>query len=197
MKYIYALSLLLLLSLSPVSHAVSVFGGGVTPFVQAPDTEKSIYGMRINLGWGVHKEVYGIDFGVAGNTTTHSFAGLQAAGGFNWNHGKTLITGLQMAAGLNFNNGKSRIIGAQVAALGNINKGDAYIVGAQLSAIGNWGRNHIRGVQVGVYNRARTVKGIQVGIINVADNLKGIQIGLANYNKSGPIPFFPGINIGF
>jgi hypothetical protein len=171
-------------------------GGGILPFLQAPSSETAIKGIRINPGWGAHDVVYGLDFGLGGNTTTKDFVGLGLAGGFNHTQGNATIVLLQMALGANINSGKANIGGLQFSILGNYSPGETNVYGVQFSGVGNFGKNNIYGMQIGVYNVAESVYGFQIGIVNKAKNLHGVQIGLANFNESG-IPFLPIINVGF
>ena len=58
----------------------------------------------------------------------------------------------------------------------------------------------MKGLQLGVLNLVESADayGVQIGWVNcVKKRLYGVQIGLLNFNQDGPIPFFPGINIGW
>lgn len=206
---------IVLLGFQPaLSVAASLpIGGGTFPvFAQLPDTDAKIKGMRLNPGWGYHKAVYGLDLSAVGGSTSEMFAGVQMAGVFNNNAGKTIITGLQGAGALNRNAGLAHIGGMQLAlGVNSAAKAITNVYGAQIALIANLGDNNIyglqssiynqaktvRGFQVGIVNRAEAVRGVQIGIVNKAKSLRGVQLGLANFSSDGGIPFFPVINVGF
>ena len=197
----YRFLCLLFLFLPSLSHAekgVYFAGEGLFPPLQVPSREKKIYGIRINPGFGAHKEVIGLDFGLIGNTTDENMIGFQVAGAFNNNRGSSTILGLQLASLANRNQKAARVIGLQFALGTNIHEGSGSVVGGQFSLFANYApKTNIYGLQVGLYNRAETVYGFQFGIVNVAEKLYGIQIGLLNYVNKGPIKFLPFLNIGF
>ena len=173
-------------------------GGGSFPGWQLPDSDGEIKGMRFNPGWGYHKTVYGLDFGLIGNTTSKEFAGIALAGLFITNLGKTIVTGMQFSGLYNSNRGKSYIVGMQfTAGINSTGKGESHISGIQFAGLGNLGNNNIYGLQIGIYNEAKSVYGFQIGVLNKTSSLHGIQIGLVNIAKNGLLPFFPVINIGF
>jgi hypothetical protein len=196
-KYYFVVVLFGFLSTQAYAKSYPI-GGGVFPiFGQAPDTDAAIKGIRINPGWGYHKLVYGLDLSAVGGTTSSQFVGMQLAGGFNTNLGKTVIIGLQAAGVMNRNGGATHIGGIQVAfGFNSAGKGKTNVYGLQFASA-NIGQNNIYGVQAGFYNYAASVRGIQFGFVNIAKSLKGIQIGLANFADNGVSPFLPGINIGF
>jgi hypothetical protein len=55
------------------------------------------------------------------------------------------------------------------------------------------------GVQTGVVNYAGgKMKGMQIGVVNRAEELRGVQLGLLNIAKRGGfLPVFPIVNAGF
>ncbi len=83
--------------------------------------------------------------------------------------------------------------------------------GAQVGVYNSAGRADLTGLQVGLWNEARSMRGVQVGLINVADTLQGFQVGLINRAESmygfqiggvnsireSELAFFPIVNIGF
>ena len=190
------LFLTIFISHQPFAATNSIVGGGVSPITQYP-YEGSIYGLRFNPGWGSHEKVYGLDMSLIGGITSKAFAGAAVAGFFNTNLSTANIIGFQIAGLGNFNLGKTRVYGIQFGNILNVNSGQAFIYGLQASIFANLGKNYVKGIQIGVYNRAEIVKGLQIGVINSAGSLHGIQIGLLNFHNKGAIPFFPGINIGF
>jgi hypothetical protein len=46
-------------------------------------------------------------------------------------------------------------------------------------------------------NLANDVKGVQVGVFNHARSLRGLQIGLANHAEDGVLPWTTILNFGF
>lgn len=85
------------------------------------------------------------------------------------------------------------------------------MAGAQAGIYNSAGRADLVGLQVGLWNEARSIRGAQVGIINVADSVEGVQVGLinraeamygfqvggVNIIRESEIPFFPIVNVGF
>jgi hypothetical protein len=159
---------------------VTHLGLGIVPPAQFPPSKFSVKGLRLSVLWGRNENVTGIDLGLIGNTTKDSFTGSAVSGIFNLNEGNTTIMGVQLAGITNMNLYRTRIFGIQAALAANI--GDT---------------TDIFGVQIGIYNRARTVYGVQIGLINFAKDLHGVQIGLANFNEEGPFTVAPLINVGF
>jgi len=178
--------------------AMSPLGISIFPPLQFPPEDTAVTGLRVNLLWGSHRRVYGVDVGGLGNITTQSFGGiLQVAGLMNYNKEKASIVGLQFAGLANLNRDRSSIVGVQ-ASLFNSNQGSALLVGLGLGLIGNSAPHAtIVGAQLGLYNSAGTVYGFQVGLVNVADVLHGIQIGLLNIHRKGLFKICPIINFGF
>ena len=124
--------------------------------VQIHDDSTSIKGFRLNLLYGVSKDVTGLDLGLV-NRNTGVFKGIQLgivgmAGDF---------TGWQGTA-VNITNGT--FTGLQ---------------GGPYPTIFNSGVT-TKGVQFGLVNRAESFEGLQLGLFNVTDTLHGIQIGLLN-----------------
>ena len=78
----------------------------------------------------------------------------------------------------------------------NTSLGDAR--GLQLGGA-NWVEEDFKGAQAGFINVvAGNSKSVQLGFVNTSKSLKGVQIGVLNFNETGqPLPFSPGINIGW
>lgn len=54
------------------------------------------------------------------------------------------------------------------------------------------------GIQCGLlWNNAKHARGLQLGLINKADAMEGFQVGLVNIIKESPVPFLPIINAHF
>lgn len=73
--------------------------------------------------------------------------------------------------------------------------GRADFVGVQL---GLWNEaRSIRGLQVGLVNLADHAKGAQLGIINRAEAMYGFQVGIVNIIRESELAFCPILNVGF
>lgn len=54
------------------------------------------------------------------------------------------------------------------------------------------------GVQWGlIWNDAQRARGLQLGLVNTAETMTGLQIGLLNVIQQSPVPFLPFINAHF
>ncbi len=177
--------------------AVTPLSVALAPPIQFPPSDFSITGLRLSLGYGQHRDVYGIDFGLLGNVTDQDFVGIGVAGGFNATHGNTKALGMQFAGLMNLNQGKTSVYGVQLAMISNYNKGESHIYGLQFALANLSQHTKIYGVQAGLYNDAQDVYGFQIGLVNRAKSLHGIQIGLVNFNHTGPFVVSPLINVGF
>lgn len=201
-KIMQKISILILLFSSILTPSVFGFVSpvsvSVVPPLQFPPGDFSVAGIRASALWGRHRDVYGIDLGVIGNITEQTFTGIALAGGFNYTTGNTLALGLQGAGVANVNLEKTKVIGVQLAGIANYNEAESSVSGLQVALIANIAEHtKIRGVQLGLYNKAQTVYGLQVGLINFCENLYGLQIGLANFHSKGIFAVSPILNIGF
>lgn len=152
---------------------------GLVPPAQFPPSYFEVNGIRISGIYGIDRQMRGLDFGLIANSTEQEFVGTAVSGIMNLNHDRHKVIGLQLAGILNLNKGTGSVYGIQ-AALVNASK-----------------YTDIYGVQLGLYNRAKSVHGFQIGLINVTENLRGIQLGLANFNAGGPFGVSPLINAAF
>lgn len=185
------------LSLPSAKAALSPVALAVIPPVQFPGEDFTVTGLRASVLWGNQRNVYGVDLGVIGNMTEGENAGISASGIFNLNRGQTNGVLLQAAGLGNFNVGKARIYGLQIAGILNSNKAESVVGGVQLALLNLGPYTNIRGLQVGLYNKAHDVVGFQIGVINDADSLHGIQIGLINFHRQGLFSVAPILNVGF
>jgi hypothetical protein len=112
-----------------------------------------------------------------------------------------------------FNRAGTSYAGAYRNLLVNIlrNEVQDVMAGGQLGIYNSAGRADCLGVQLGLFNEARSIRGVQLGIINLADNLYGIQVGLinraetaygfqvggVNVIRESDLAFCPIVNIGF
>jgi hypothetical protein len=178
---------------------------GVTPLgiaivhkIEFPPEDFTVTGARVSALWGIHRQVYGFDFGGIGNITEQDFSGLAVSGGFNSNLGDTHVLLLQAAGVANYATAKVSVLGVQVAGIMNYSTGESNVMGVQIAGIANYTPHETVGfLQVGAYNQAHAVYGFQVGVINVCDELHGLQIGLLNFNHKGPFSVAPILNASF
>lgn len=185
------------LSASESRAALSPVGLAIVPPVQFPGHDFSIVGLRASVLWGNQRNVYGIDVGAVGNMTDGQNTGLSVSGLFNYNKGATTAILLQGAGFGNFNVGKAQVYGVQLAGVMNQNRAESTIGGVQAALLNLGPYTNIRGVQIGLYNRAHDVAGFQIGIVNETDFLHGIQIGLVNFYHQGTLSVAPILNVGF
>jgi hypothetical protein len=172
--------------------------------------------LRVNVFCGRNASVYGIDVGI-GNKVEERAGGFQAglvnlagelegieAGVVNKVEERVegIQVGLASLAGQlygmqmsDFNRSRG-VAGAQIASM--FNEAEKRIKGVQRVGIVNLA-GEIAGAQIaGIHNQSESVVGAQIGgIVNDAENLAGLQIGILNFNRSGPLPFFPIFNFGF
>lgn len=185
-----------LLFTSEAKAFVSPIGISLFPPIELPPPDFTVTGVRVNLLWGNHHNVYGFDFGTLVNQTLQNVGGLQIAGGVNYNNGNATIIGLQASAISNVNLQHLSVIGLQVSGV-NSNQGEASIYGIQAGLLNLSAHTKMVGLQVGLYNKANEVYGFQIGVVNSAGNLHGIQIGLLNFNDRGLFAIVPILNVGF
>jgi hypothetical protein len=143
----------------------------LAPPAQIFPQEVPVRGLRINVVYGVQREVSGLDVGLF-NEVREKLSGIGAG---LLNIARADATGLHVGAA-NTVSGEFR--GLQIA-FANHNEGN------------------LAGAQIGVGNVTEGGAGLQVGLFNQAGSLKGLQIGLFNINENGFLPFFPIINFGF
>jgi hypothetical protein len=143
-------------------NGYSVVGVNLFSPVQLPASDRDIYGLRLNLGYGENPRVYGLDFGLFG-LARGSVAGVQLQA-FNWNEG--VVDGLQVGALASVD--MQGFTGIQVAGVCNVDYGQT--IGFQVG---------------GLFNRNEIFNGVQVaGIVNKCnDTSKGLQFAFLNYNS--------------
>lgn len=195
-KYFYFIFLSIFFFQSNLFAAESYIPGfSLFPPFQVPKENKPTIS-RVSIFYGKHDVVFWTDVGLIGNITNKEFIGAAFSGVFNYTKGKT-YSPLQLAGLTNINLGETYIFGAQVALGLNSNSGKGAVGGLQIAALGNIAPlSKVYGAQVGLYNLAESVYGFQIGLINRTKSLHGLQIGLINLNASGPLKFFPVLNIG-
>jgi hypothetical protein len=132
-----------------------------------------VRGLRGSTLYGKNASLYGLDVGLM-------------------NEVEERVRGVQLASVAN-RAGELDGLGVGLA-----NEVEERVRGVQLAGFVNFA-GELAGVQLaGILNRSERVVGVQIGgLVNRAEALAGLQIGLLNFNKSGPLPFFPIFNFGF
>jgi hypothetical protein len=134
--------------------------------MQLVDDDEDVRGIRLNLIYGVNRNVSGLDLGLI-NHTNGEMTGVEFGlvnlvdGGFSgWQAGVVNVTqgqftGLQWAPWtiLSLANFAEAAEGAQIAA---------------------------------AFNRAEYMHGFQLALVNVAEDMYGVQVGLINIIRSKP-----------
>ena len=145
----------------------------IGPTMQLVDDDADVKGLRINILYGVNRNVTGLDLGLV-NRTTGDFKGLQH-GFVGMTHGK--FTGWQDNWAV------------------NVVEGDFY--GLQTGAVNIVGTGE--GVQIGgIYNSAEYMSGLQIALVNFSEDLHGIQVGIINIIRSKEnFPILPFVNWKF
>ena len=186
----------------------SPFGLALTPSIQFPSSDASVYGVR--FGWlGENRNLRGgaVSLYANGDESCMGFeaslfgnfsgnvSGLQLAGIFNI--AVHDMTGLQVAT--LFNGCGRNMTGMQVSLFGNVAgesfgafyEGPKSMCGFQIAGVCNFCEN-LEGIQVGLLNDCSgACNGAQIGVWNKAETLNGFQFGLVNFASSGS-----GIQIG-
>ena len=147
----------------------------IGPTLQIVDDDADVKGIRLNILYGVNRNVSGLDLGLI-NRTTGEMSGAEFGavnlvdGGFSgWQAGIVNVvhgpfTGVQWS-GISLVNLVETGEGAQIA----------------------WG-----------YNGAQRLSGFQLALLNIADDLYGLQVGLINIIRSKDrFPVLPLVNWKF
>ena len=174
----FALVLLFLPIFALPAREVVPLGIGIFPGILSPaGTEQSVMGLRINPLVGIHRNVDGLDVGVA-NVALGNTRALQL-GIFNYQRQRMAILALQTGVLANWNAGHTSGFGLQVAGLFNRNAGNGYFFGIQVAPGNHSPRNHLYGASLGLYNRNGYLRGVQIGILSRASDLGGLQWGIS------------------
>ena len=168
--------------------------------------ETEVYGVLFSPGFGVSKEVYGINSGIATVVLEKSY-------GISLNIVSVALRHHGVSMGV-VNMGYNDGISAGIFTIGGnrgIILGLCNLVidndGISLGIINLWGNN--AGVLVGVFNykleHKETSHGVAIGVINISKKNTfqlgiynqaegGLQIGLLNHNPNALIPWMPFVN---
>lgn len=172
-----------------VSGGISPFALSLVPPAQMPAESYDIYGLRLSLFVGKHRDVGYVDVGVFGSMVTGNLAGIQVSGLYNRigeSDGAIEIGGLLNYCERDFS-------GVQVSCLLNTVLGD--MEGLQVSLVNT--AADFAGLQIGAINRVERGSGLQIGVVNYAYQLEGLQLGLININSGSTVPCMVGLNFAF
>jgi len=147
----------------------------IGPTMQLVDDDEDVRGIRLNLLYGVNRNVSGLDFGLI-NHANGEMTGVQFGvanvvdGGFSgWQFGVVNVT-------------QGQFSGIQFAPFALANFAEA-AEGAQMAAI---------------FNQADYMHGFQLSLVNVAEDMYGLQVGLINIIRSkSDFPILPLVNWKF
>lgn len=153
----------LALDVSPLQ--VAIWG----PDVQLCDQSTEIWGLRLNLPYGISDHISGFDIGIYGRAVEAN------AFQFNFVNRVGALKGAQIAI---FNMATDDMHGGQIGLYNNV--------------IGNG-----YGFQLGLFNVARDFSGVQFGLFNRCTSILGVQVGLINIIDESDFPFFPIVNGAF
>jgi len=162
-----AASLLLFLLAAPVAAQENPFQIAlIGPTMQLVDDAADIQGFRLNLIYGVNRNMTGLDLGLINHTRGH-----MTGVGF----------GLVNVADDGFSGWQS----------GAVNVAGGEFTGLQWSpwtvlSLANFVEAG-EGAQIAVaFNRAQYLRGFQLSLVNVAEDMYGVQVGLINIIRSKP-----------
>lgn len=170
----------LLMALLTVAGAGSAIGEVTTKPIQIAlwspaqiyPEETSILGARLNILYGVNRNVTGFDVGLINRTTG-------------------MMTGYQLGIiGVT----EGGFLGWQDNVLANLARGK--FVGLQTGVLNQ--AESGRGIQWGLVNVSDSFEGFQLGLVNKTDTLNGLQVGVLNViSKADSHPILPLINWSF
>lgn len=172
----------------PPSGGIAPLAISIVPPAQIPPADFDIYGVRINVFVGRHRNVAFVDAGILGNIVDGNMTGIELAGIYN--RIGSSDGAIQAACIMNYV--KHDFCGVE---LGLANRVGGDMQGLQAGAINLTGDG--AGIQLGIINSAERFSGLQVGLVNYAYQLEGVQIGAFNVIEDSNIPFLPLINAAF
>ena len=173
----------------PPSAGLLPLALSIVPPAQFPGEDWDVFGVRVNLFVGHHRDVAFIDIGGFGNIADGNLSGVEVGGLYNRvgsSDGAIQIAGI-------YNGVLGDFCGVQATFLVNDVGGD--MEGLQAGAV-NLAEDGA-GIQLGLFNRAERFAGLQIGLANYAYQLQGLQIGLFNVIEDSNVPFMPILNAAF
>lgn len=156
------------------------FGGVSLGLVHHSSLERmrfDVSGVQVQLLGGLNQDCYGVFAGGLFNVSEGMY-GVQ--GSLACNIASLEAKGLQTTLGIN---NALDLSGVQLSLFANMAAGR----GLQFTLLMNT-TPEVDGTYF---------KGCQIGLFNFAHEFYGVQFGLFNINRTGPIPFFPIINVGW
>lgn len=172
-----------------LSGGISPFALALVPPAEMPAETYDIYGFRLSIFVGKHRDVGYVDVGTFGSLVTGNLSGVQVSGLYNRigeSDGAIEIGGL-------LNYCERDFTGVQVAGFLNTVLGD--MEGLQVSLVNT--AADFSGLQIGAINRIERGSGLQIGVVNYAYQLEGLQLGLININSGSTVPCMVGLNFAF
>ena len=160
----------------------------IVPPAEFPGPDWDVYGVRLNIFVGEHRNVGFVDVGVLGNIVNGNLTGVQLAGIYN----RVGSSDGAIEAACIMNDVRHDFCGVQ---LGLVNRVGGDMEGLQAGVI-NMTQDGA-GIQMGLFNRAERFSGLQIGVANYAYQLEGVQIGVFNVVEDSNIPFMPVLNAAF
>ncbi len=141
----------------------------IGPTMQLVDDDADVMGVRLNILYGVNRNVYGLDVGLVNRATGEM---------------KAWQLGLVGMAESSFTGWQDNFVNVTRGAFLGLQSGLVNVVGSG------------EGVQLGgVFNQAERMSGLQFALVNVADDMFGLQIGLINIIRSKEnLPILPLVN---
>lgn len=167
-------SILIISSVQAAEEKATPFQYSIFSPIQLFSEDYDVYGVRLNLLYGVNKSIYGVDLG-GYSTTTGDFYGVQLA-----------------VVAVSREGNCSGVTGAGIA---NLSIGDDG--GVALAGFMNVAGGRYTGLQAACINHAQTFSGVQFGGFNHCEDFKGFQFGLINMCKRQSLPFTILINWRF
>jgi len=135
--------------------------------VQLVPEKESISGLRLNLLYGVNRDVQGLDYGLVNHTRGNELAwqlggiGYVEKDFFGWQDNWINITNGE------FTGFQSGVFNQATTA---------------------------NGVEFGLVNVTQSMHGLQIGLLNMTQTMHGLQIGVGNIIQKGKMPFLPIVN---
>lgn len=147
----------------------------IGPTMQLVDDDEDVRGIRLNILYGVNRNVSGLDLGLI-------------------NHTNGEMTGVEFGI---VNLVDDAFSGWQFGVV-NVVQGSATGLQWSPSALANFAEA-AEGAQVAwVFNRSEYMRGFQLSLVNVADDMYGLQVGLINVIRSKEnFPILPIVNWKF
>lgn len=132
-----------------------------------------------------HPNVHDVSYGFEPSHSAIAGISFFGIGAPHYSYG---IDGIRLSIGAY---GHRRVRGLDIGLGSYITKD---VTGLQVNLFTNMVGRDVRGVQIGIYNKAIRTYGVQIGLLNVSDTLYGLQIGVANVNQHSVLPI---LNIGW